>query len=212
MDGENRGFGFLFGNVAGLKPRFGYVAPKVNDISESMKRSTLERIAAPAGLNEKTAAEEAFSTFSLHVSDVSFKLAFAALGRGEWPEAAKIRIEEFVNAFDYGDPMPGKDEKVACSRRTVDSSVCPAAEPAARLDANGSCGSCQHYATAIDVSAGQLRLDGTNRSSANRSPSLCSAGSATDTDRSGHADQLCSPTATAGRQGEWCRMRESSSN
>jgi uncharacterized protein YegL len=45
---------------------------------------------------------------------VSFKLAQAALARGEWPEAAKIRIEEFVNAFDYGDPLPCNDEKVAC--------------------------------------------------------------------------------------------------
>ena len=48
------------------------------------------------------------------MSDVSFKLAFAALGRGEWPEASSVRVEEFVNAFDYGDPMPCNDEKVAC--------------------------------------------------------------------------------------------------
>lgn len=68
----------------------------------------------PTGLNETAAAEEAFSTFSLHVSDVSFKLAQAALAQGEWPEPAKIRIEEFVNAFDYGDPMPSQSEKVAC--------------------------------------------------------------------------------------------------
>ena len=67
------------------------------------------------GINETTAIEEAFSTFSLHVSDVSFKLAQAALAQGEWPEAAKIRIEEFVNALDYRDPMPCHGEKVACS-------------------------------------------------------------------------------------------------
>ncbi len=94
--------------------RFGYVAPVLVDKSKSMTRRAVKRIAAPAGLNEKAAAEEAFSTFSLHVSDVSFKLALAALARGEWPEAAKVRIEEFVNAFDYGDPMPRKGEKVAC--------------------------------------------------------------------------------------------------
>lgn len=69
----------------------------------------------PPGLNELNAAAEAFSTFSLHVSDVSFKLAAAALAKGEWPEADKIRIEEFVNAFDYGDPLPGKNERVACA-------------------------------------------------------------------------------------------------
>ncbi len=72
------------------------------------------RVAPPAGLQEKTAATEPFSTFSLHVSDVSFKLAQAALAKGEWPDASRIRIEEFVNAFDYGDPMPSESEKVAC--------------------------------------------------------------------------------------------------
>jgi Mg-chelatase subunit ChlD len=72
------------------------------------------QITSPGDLNETNAAAEAFSTFSLHVSDVSFKLAAAALARGEWPEASKIRIEEFVNALDYGDPLPGRIEKVAC--------------------------------------------------------------------------------------------------
>lgn len=69
---------------------------------------------AAASLDEKEAKTEAFSTFSLHVSDVSFKLALSALAKGEWPEAGKIRIEEFVNAFDYGDPLPGESERVAC--------------------------------------------------------------------------------------------------
>ncbi len=77
---------------------------------------------AEAILTENSAAVEPFSTFSLHVSDVSFKLAQAALSRGEWPDSAKVRIEEFVNAFDYGDPMPSGDEKVACR---VEQSVHP---------------------------------------------------------------------------------------
>jgi Mg-chelatase subunit ChlD len=84
------------------------------DSSELEKKPAAKPVAPSAGLNETSAAAEAFSTFSLHVSDVSFKLAAAALARGEWPEAAKVRIEEFVNAFDYGDPLPGKGEKVAC--------------------------------------------------------------------------------------------------
>lgn len=67
-----------------------------------------------AGLNELSADAEAFSTFSLHVSDVSFKLALNELSQGKWPEQSKVRIEEFVNAFDYRDPMPTCDEKVAC--------------------------------------------------------------------------------------------------
>lgn len=76
-------------------------------------QDSLERKTA-ASLDEKEAKTEAFSTFSLHVSDVSFKLALSALAKGEWPEAAKIRIEEFVNAFDYGDPLPSESERVAC--------------------------------------------------------------------------------------------------
>lgn len=91
-------------------------APSNESTDDFAKTKTLRllREAPSAGLNETNAATEAFSTFSLHVSDVSFKLAAAALARGEWPEAAKIRIEEFVNALDYGDPLPGTNEKVAC--------------------------------------------------------------------------------------------------
>lgn len=85
-----------------------------NGLSRSTRRATVQFARPSAGLNEKDAAKEAFSTFSLHVSDVSFKLALAALSRGEWPEKAKVRIEEFANAFDYGDPMPSRKEKVAC--------------------------------------------------------------------------------------------------
>ena len=67
-----------------------------------------------AGLNETSASEEPFSTFSLHVSDVAFKLARTALSQGQWPAGDKIRIEEFVNALDYSDPNPSQDSKVAC--------------------------------------------------------------------------------------------------
>jgi secreted protein with Ig-like and vWFA domain len=63
---------------------------------------------------ELNAAKEPFSTFSLHVSDVSFRLAQAALARGEMPDPDRIRPEEFYNAFDYGDPAPAASEKVAC--------------------------------------------------------------------------------------------------
>jgi Mg-chelatase subunit ChlD len=92
----------------------GYVPPALNKYREASKTPPAKKAAAPAGLNEKSAADEAFSTFSLHVSDVSFKLARAALAQGEWPEQAKIRIEEFINAFDYGDPLPCEGEQVAC--------------------------------------------------------------------------------------------------
>ena len=38
----------------------------------------------------------------------------ALLEKGQWPNAAKVRTEEFVNAFDYGDPSPRRGESVAC--------------------------------------------------------------------------------------------------
>ena len=106
----------LDGPVAGKSVNLweGYLPPTTEEKFKSRNTAPVERTAAPPVLDEKTAADEAFSTFSLHVSDVSFKLAMAALARGEWPEAAKIRIEEFVNAFDYGDPLPCRDEKVSC--------------------------------------------------------------------------------------------------
>jgi Mg-chelatase subunit ChlD len=63
---------------------------------------------------ELPAREQPVSTFSLHVSDVSFRLAKAALDRGQRPDAASIRPEEFYNAFDYGDPAPAAGEAVAC--------------------------------------------------------------------------------------------------
>ncbi|TWU42659.1 vWA domain-containing protein [Novipirellula artificiosorum] len=99
--------------------RYRFVAPELpalygQDLFRDYKNASPQRLAAPAGLDEKTAEAEAFSTFSLHVSDVSFKLAQAALASGSWPEPGKVRIEEFVNAMDYGDPMPSESEKVAC--------------------------------------------------------------------------------------------------
>jgi secreted protein with Ig-like and vWFA domain len=70
-----------------------------------------EVIKAPEEVN---ATEEPVSTFSLHVSDVSFRVAQAALVRGDWPEPSTIRPEEFYNAFDYGDPAPTTAEKISC--------------------------------------------------------------------------------------------------
>jgi hypothetical protein len=70
--------------------------------------------APPPFADEVSAEQQPVSTFSLHVSDASFKLALAALAAGRLPDAAAIRPEEFYNAFDYGDPAPGAGEKVSC--------------------------------------------------------------------------------------------------
>jgi anti-sigma factor RsiW/uncharacterized protein YegL len=73
------------------------------------------RAAAPAPVpqSEVQTADNAFSTFSLNVSDVSFKLAAASLEKGVMPEPATVRSEEFINAFDYRDPEPPPGVPVA---------------------------------------------------------------------------------------------------
>ena len=64
---------------------------------------------------EKIVRSNPFSTFSLHVSDVSFKLSKSSLlDNNQWPENDKIRPEEFINAFDYGDPPATIKEKISC--------------------------------------------------------------------------------------------------
>jgi secreted protein with Ig-like and vWFA domain len=71
----------------------------------------------PAGTSfatETITAKEPVSTFSLHVSDVSFKIAKEALANDSRLDRERIRPEEFYNAFNYGDPSPVMAEKIAC--------------------------------------------------------------------------------------------------
>jgi Mg-chelatase subunit ChlD len=101
--------GVAKGAVISPKP----AKPNVEELARMEATTKFMREKRPS-IDEQVASKEAFSTFSLHVSDVSFKLAQAALSQGQWPEAAKIRIEEFVNALDYRDPLPSGNERVAC--------------------------------------------------------------------------------------------------
>lgn len=64
---------------------------------------------------EIPAAQEPFSTFSLNISDASFQLALAAVEKGERPDPASIKPEQFYNAVDYGDPAPSSLEPVAAA-------------------------------------------------------------------------------------------------
>ncbi|HWC60739.1 MAG TPA: von Willebrand factor type A domain-containing protein, partial [Verrucomicrobiae bacterium] len=75
-------------------------------------------IPPPTPQPEILTRENAVSTFSLNVSDVSFKLAAASLEKGQMPEPASIRSEEFINAFDYRDPeaAPGVPIAFAAER------------------------------------------------------------------------------------------------
>jgi Mg-chelatase subunit ChlD len=61
---------------------------------------------APVPQPEVLTSTNAFTTFSLNVSDVAFKLAGASLENGQMPDPASMRSEEFINAFDYRDPEP----------------------------------------------------------------------------------------------------------
>ncbi|HEX5397417.1 MAG TPA: von Willebrand factor type A domain-containing protein [Verrucomicrobiae bacterium] len=68
---------------------------------------------APIPQPEFLTRENAFSTFSMNVSDVSYKLAQASLQKGQMPDPASIRSEEFINAFNYRDPEAAAGQPMA---------------------------------------------------------------------------------------------------
>ena len=68
---------------------------------------------APVPQPEILTRSNAFSTFSMNVSDVSFKLAQASLLKGQMPDPASIRSEEFINAFNYRDPEAASGQPMA---------------------------------------------------------------------------------------------------
>lgn len=89
--------------------------------SESLERGYLAtnhvRMAGatpvPTPQPEMDCRQSALSTFSLNVTDVSFKLAAASLQNNMLPEAGSIRTEEFINAFQYRDPEPAAGRAVS---------------------------------------------------------------------------------------------------
>lgn len=114
-------------------------------------------------LDEIATTTEAYSTFSLRVSDASFKLSQATLARGERPAPESVRVEEFYNAFDYGDPVPSAKEPVSCfmeqaahplfaSRNLVRVSMRTAA-------AGRSAGQPLHLTLLVDQSGSMVRAD-----------------------------------------------------
>jgi len=52
------------------------------------------------------AATEPFSTFAMDVDTASYTLTRQALRSGKLPDPERVRLEEIVNAFDYGDTAP----------------------------------------------------------------------------------------------------------
>lgn len=90
----------------------------VESLFGSMAIEMAEKTAIEDGV-EKSADAEPYSTFSLHISDVSFKLAKSTLANGQWPAQGQVRVEEFVNAFNYEDPTPRMAQKVSCAMETA---------------------------------------------------------------------------------------------
>lgn len=92
--------------VAGLESRpAANSASRPASVSQAPAAAATPALAPPvAPQPEVQSKENAFSTFSMNVSDVSFKLASASLEAGKMPVPASVRSEEFINAFDYRDP------------------------------------------------------------------------------------------------------------
>ncbi len=66
-------------------------------------------------MDEVSASGDPYSTFSLNINDASFQLAKAALAKGERPDSAAIKLEQFYNAVDYGDSAPSSTEPVTAT-------------------------------------------------------------------------------------------------
>jgi Mg-chelatase subunit ChlD len=90
-------------------------SPPVENLEKALEEQKKAVFLQQDVLKEINAAAEPYSTFSLRVNDASFKLAYAALSQGQRPAAESVRMEEFYNAFDYGDPMPIGKEPIACA-------------------------------------------------------------------------------------------------
>lgn len=96
-------------------------ATAASSTSKEPSAETTQPVLPPAALSETyfkhyginptiDTEEEAFSSFALDVDTASYTLARAALERGEMPDESAIRIEEFLNAFDYDYPLPAEGD------------------------------------------------------------------------------------------------------
>jgi tetratricopeptide (TPR) repeat protein len=116
---ELQGVSFPHGSTVGYSKERGTItvrntADSLDDMENLVNRFMPVVKPTPDFTKEISASEQTHSTFSLNVSDVSYKLAKSVLLENSGVlEADKIRVEEFVNAFDYGDPS-ASDKKVNC--------------------------------------------------------------------------------------------------
>lgn len=98
-----------------LTPAPAIDAKKAQGEAPDVQAPVAKQKEAPLALTELSAEQEPYSTFSLRVSDNAFRIAQAAMAQGQRPAAESVRVEEFYNAFDYGDPVPTAQEPVAAS-------------------------------------------------------------------------------------------------
>ena len=99
--------------ASGQSPLDAYLPPP--DVVEPPRPTTPETTVNPF---VETVVDDR-STFGLDVDTGSFAYARAQINRGQAPDPALIRVEEFVNAVDYG------DEPDAGETFTVDTHVAP---------------------------------------------------------------------------------------
>jgi len=78
----------------------------VSAIDDSDRAAHFE---APAVNQFVNTVDQAFSTFSIDVDTASYTLCRNFLLRGLLPPPEAVRVEEFVNFFDYNYPAPEKD-------------------------------------------------------------------------------------------------------
>lgn len=97
-------------------------APHLERVPGDKKEVEADKAIAPVRSNpalveypEYLTAVAPQSTFSLNVSDVSFRLTQSHLNNRQLPVAGTLRTEEFINAFDYGDPEPTLEESIGFS-------------------------------------------------------------------------------------------------
>lgn len=89
----------------------GRAAPSTGGTAEPNDQPYGDMFFRPVGIQPFVDTEEdRFSTFGIDVDTGSYTLARRYLEGGDLPPAEAIRVEEFVNYFDYGDPAPTRDE------------------------------------------------------------------------------------------------------
>ncbi|HYX23975.1 MAG TPA: von Willebrand factor type A domain-containing protein [Thermoanaerobaculia bacterium] len=114
--------GVAGGAPAGAPSKKAQDAPEAQPPVEALRldsgapRAKAERPRSGAAFRFQRAGADPFvdteayrlSTFGLHVDTASYEAARRDLLAGRLPDPDSVRVEEWVNAFDYGDPAPAR--------------------------------------------------------------------------------------------------------